>query len=60
MLPQTLVLDRRKVRRRFEERFTAARMAKDYLGVYRSLLKRQSPPQQAAALRRPQPCWKKG
>jgi hypothetical protein len=27
------MLDRRVVRRRFEERFTAARMAKDYVGV---------------------------
>jgi hypothetical protein len=26
------------VRRRFEERFTAARMASDYVKVYRSLL----------------------
>jgi glycosyltransferase involved in cell wall biosynthesis len=30
-------LDRAKVRRRFEERFTARRMATDYLDVYRSL-----------------------
>ena len=30
-------LDRAVVRRRFEERFTARRMAKDYLAVYRSL-----------------------
>jgi glycosyltransferase involved in cell wall biosynthesis len=30
-------LDRRKVRRRFEERFTARRMANDYVRVYRSL-----------------------
>lgn len=39
-LPRVFALDRRAVRRRFEERFTATRMAKDYLGVYRSLLKR--------------------
>jgi glycosyltransferase involved in cell wall biosynthesis len=39
-LPRVLALDRRKVRRRFEERFSASRMAKDYLSVYRSLLKR--------------------
>jgi glycosyltransferase involved in cell wall biosynthesis len=39
-LPHVLALDRRAVRRRFEERFTATRMAKDYLGVYRSLLRR--------------------
>ena len=30
-------LDRARVRQRFEERFTARRMAQDYLGVYRSL-----------------------
>jgi glycosyltransferase involved in cell wall biosynthesis len=39
-LSRVIALDRRAVRRRFEERFTATRMAKDYLGVYRSLLKR--------------------
>jgi glycosyltransferase involved in cell wall biosynthesis len=33
-LPQVLAMDRRTVRRRFEERFTAERMAKDYLNVY--------------------------
>src|ERR1700746_623676 len=33
-------LDRRKVRRRFEERFTARRMAKDYVRVYRGLVYR--------------------
>jgi glycosyltransferase involved in cell wall biosynthesis len=37
-LPAILSYDRRAVRRRFEERFTAARMAEDYLGVYRGLL----------------------
>jgi glycosyltransferase involved in cell wall biosynthesis len=31
-------LDRRAVRRRFEERFTVERMARDYLKIYRSLL----------------------
>jgi hypothetical protein len=30
------------VRRRFEERFTATRMAKDYLRVYKSLLARSN------------------
>jgi glycosyltransferase involved in cell wall biosynthesis len=34
-----LSLDRRGVRRRFEERFSAQRMAKDYLTVYRELLR---------------------
>src|SRR5215203_5087497 len=37
-LPQVLALDRRAVRQRFEQRFSATRMAKDYVGVYRSLL----------------------
>jgi glycosyltransferase involved in cell wall biosynthesis len=37
-LPQVLALDRRKIRRRFEQRFTATRMAKDYVELYQSLL----------------------
>jgi len=41
-LPQVLALDRHAVRRRFEERFTATRMAKNYLQVYHALLKRPS------------------
>jgi glycosyltransferase involved in cell wall biosynthesis len=40
MLPQVLALDRRAVRQRFQQRFSATRMAKDYVQVYRSLLKR--------------------
>src|SRR6266545_1136953 len=36
-LPRVLALDRGAVRRRFEERFSAARMAQDYVNVYRSL-----------------------
>jgi glycosyltransferase involved in cell wall biosynthesis len=39
-LPRVLTLDRQKVRRRFEHRFSATRMAKDYLRVYRSLIER--------------------
>jgi glycosyltransferase involved in cell wall biosynthesis len=42
MLPQVLALDRRAVRRRFEQRFSSARMATDYVALYRSLLKRPS------------------
>ena len=38
LLPQILSYDRRAVRQRFEERFTATRMAKDYVGTYRNLL----------------------
>jgi glycosyltransferase involved in cell wall biosynthesis len=33
-----LALDRGRVRRRFEERFTASRMAADYLKIYKSLV----------------------
>jgi len=39
-VPKVIALDRRLVRRRFEERFSAARMAKDYVSVYRSLRRR--------------------
>jgi glycosyltransferase involved in cell wall biosynthesis len=38
-LPRVLGLDRRTVRQQFEKRFSASRMAKDYLALYRSLLK---------------------
>ena len=37
-LPTLLSYDRRAVRRRFEERFSARRMAKDYVSTYRDLL----------------------
>ncbi len=33
-VPQLLGMDRRKVRRRFEERFSAERMARDYVELY--------------------------
>ena len=45
VLPQVLALDRRAVRQKFEQRFSAARMAKDYAQVYRSLIKRQARPE---------------
>jgi glycosyltransferase involved in cell wall biosynthesis len=38
-LPAILSYDRRAVRKRFEQRFTATRMAKDYAGIYRQLLR---------------------
>lgn len=38
VLQRTVNLDRRQVRRRFEERFSAARMAEDYVGIYNKLL----------------------
>jgi glycosyltransferase involved in cell wall biosynthesis len=39
-LGEVLSLDRRAVRRRFDERFTASRMAKDYAKIYRMLSRR--------------------
>jgi glycosyltransferase involved in cell wall biosynthesis len=36
-------LRRERIRRRFEERFTARRMAQDYLSVYRSLAEAVAP-----------------
>jgi glycosyltransferase involved in cell wall biosynthesis len=38
-LPAILSCDRRAVRQRFEQRFTAARMAKNYVSTYRRLMK---------------------
>jgi len=43
-LVHVAALDRRKVRRRFEERFTARRMARDYVRVYRGLVGRAAQP----------------
>ena len=40
VLPQILSYDRTAVRQRFEERFTAERMTKDYVSAYRRLLKK--------------------
>jgi glycosyltransferase involved in cell wall biosynthesis len=37
---RVLALDRGQVRRRFEERFTASRMTRDYLGIYAHLLEK--------------------
>jgi glycosyltransferase involved in cell wall biosynthesis len=39
-LPQVLQLDRSGVRRRFEKRFSARRMAEDYVRIYQTLLRR--------------------
>ena len=39
-MPRVLSLDRTAVRRRFEERFSAKRMALDYVSVYEALLRR--------------------
>jgi hypothetical protein len=42
VLPAILSYDRRAVRQRFEKRFTATRMAKDYVGIYRQLLRKSA------------------
>ncbi len=41
-VPQLLTLDRRAVRRRFEERFSVARMARDYVALYQRQTSLQS------------------
>lgn len=38
VFPDLMAIDRRTVRRTFEQRFTAARMAKDYVKLYRKLI----------------------
>jgi len=43
-VPQVLALDRANVRRQFEKRFSASRMAADYLKIYRGLLRSTSHP----------------
>jgi glycosyltransferase involved in cell wall biosynthesis len=37
-LPHVMALDRKLIRQCFEQRFSATRMAKDYVDIYRSLL----------------------
>jgi hypothetical protein len=41
-LPEILSYDRHAVRQRFEERFTSARMANDYVSTYRKLLRERT------------------
>ena len=38
-----LALDRGRVRQRFETRFSAARMAQEYVAIYRRLLRAPAP-----------------
>jgi glycosyltransferase involved in cell wall biosynthesis len=59
MLPQVLALDRRLVRQRFEQRFSATRMAKDYIQVYDSLVKRPALMERAAVVSRLEPALQK-
>jgi glycosyltransferase involved in cell wall biosynthesis len=43
VLPEVIRIDRHSVRHRFEERFSAPRMAKDYLDVYRGMSRGAKP-----------------
>ncbi len=54
MLPQVLALDRHAVRRRFEQRFSSARMATDYVALYGSLLEQPSTPGRGTTVPLPQ------
>jgi hypothetical protein len=58
-LPQVLALDRRAVRRRFEQRFSSARTAADYVAVYQSLLERASLPERETTVPPPSPVLEK-
>ena len=51
-LPEILSYDRSAVRQRFEQRFTATRMAQDYVRTYRQLLKMRTSDDK---VRRPRP-----
>ncbi len=55
MLPRVIALDRRAVRRRFEQRFSSARMATDYVAVYRSLLERPAVSERETTVPLPRP-----
>jgi glycosyltransferase involved in cell wall biosynthesis len=60
VMPQVLALDRRAVRQKFEQRFSVSRMAKDYVQVYRSLIKQQALPERDAPVSRRQPELEQG
>ena len=49
LAPEVIRLNRRAVRRRFEERFSSRRMANDYLEVYRSMGRAKLVPGHAAS-----------
>jgi glycosyltransferase involved in cell wall biosynthesis len=55
MLPRVIALDRHAVRRRFEQRFSSARMATDYLAIFRLLLERSSIPKRETIMPLPRP-----
>jgi len=41
-VPDLLALDRKAIRARFEERFSAARMASDYVKIYQKMLRKHT------------------
>jgi len=43
-IPAAAALDRRLIRERFEERFTAERMARDYISLYERSIERDGRP----------------
>jgi glycosyltransferase involved in cell wall biosynthesis len=53
-LPSILAYDRRAVRQQFEQRFTSTRMAKDYVSIYRQLLKARTSNGKTQSIRRRQ------
>jgi glycosyltransferase involved in cell wall biosynthesis len=55
VLPRALELDRRAVRRRFEERFSVERMARDYVALYEEALHRRNADALVLAHTAPQP-----
>jgi glycosyltransferase involved in cell wall biosynthesis len=55
MLPRVIALDRRAVRRRFEQRFSSTRMATDYVAIYRSLLDQPSISERETTVPPPRP-----
>jgi glycosyltransferase involved in cell wall biosynthesis len=55
VLPQLISLDRHFVRRRFDQRFSSARMATDYVTLYRSQLKHSSLSERGATAPQPLP-----
>jgi glycosyltransferase involved in cell wall biosynthesis len=59
MLPRVIALDRHAVRRRFEQRFSSARMATDYVALYRSLLERSSTAERETIVPPPRPALEK-
>jgi glycosyltransferase involved in cell wall biosynthesis len=58
-LPHVIALDRHAVRRRFEERFSATRMATDYIAIYRSLLEQSSISERERTVPLPRPALEK-